>query len=152
MSIAELISGFERLEKPIGDLERNELLSTLQHIPLEVAETPASINNNVTIYFHSVQDVRLVQFILETEKYVAGKGGTHSEVDDDIIYAQACFNRDLMLYLKLLPEKEETIHACLRVALKSGTSTYWHKDKEFIQKFHDLYERLDMLLFHPKQK
>ena len=58
--------------------------------------------------------------------------------------------QDIDAFLERLPKGgNEYIIEAFKVVFNTGTSAYWHKDRELVKGLSEYYEKLDELLFRP---
>ncbi|MBI3037266.1 hypothetical protein HYY73_05990 [Candidatus Woesearchaeota archaeon] len=149
-----LLRELQQLERPITAEGKRRLMVEMhtRQAGLGISVGPDATHwmGRGGIYFHSLQDLILVQTNLD---YQEQKRPSSEPVPEEEFYdSQACFVRDLETYLKFLAADEDPqnrIREVFELILKVGTSSYWCKDRALVDGLIRSYEALDRIVIRP---
>jgi len=135
MPAETLLIKLKQLERPITETSRTSLLSDLRahQVPdMDGRRTAKWKRGN--IYFHSLQDLLLAHFEVHNNP-----GHDNKRLKE----SQACFVKDLDLYLAGFPQEEESMRRIFESVFSVGTSAYWHEDPNLVKELYSVYLALD---------
>ncbi|MBI2330134.1 hypothetical protein HYU94_01985 [Candidatus Daviesbacteria bacterium] len=136
MAIESLIVEIEQINQQLSPQAKANLLTTLRMCPTDIDDQRVIEWKPGNIYFHSLQDLRFA--ILP------------SVLPEEIRMSQACFVKDLDLYLKGFPKTEaEEIYRIFQTIFNAGTSFYWDEDRDHVKNLYEVYCKLDKEIIRP---
>jgi len=112
---------------PIPDDRRASLLADLSHIPTDIDGRRNIEWKRGNIWFHSIQDTTIAA--MKTNRNKPYNLGIH----------QACFVKDLDLYIPELPEEEAAMRELFQTIFEVGTSDYWDQNPELPARLNEAY-------------
>ena len=143
--IETLLQELEQLERPTKEKYRASLMEKItayQQSRLDSRYKASQWVGKGGIYFHALQDLRVIKDGLELEELTA----------EEALGSQACFHQNLQDYLRLLPKSEdpeEVIRDTLGLILKVGMSAEWIFDRDLVINLERIYGEIDEALIQP---
>ncbi|MBI2327088.1 hypothetical protein HYU92_02110 [Candidatus Curtissbacteria bacterium] len=90
-----------------------------------------------SIYFHALQDLRLVDFARRAHDGEEGK-----ELPELVQNAQACFVKDFDIYFAGFPKEETAMSSLFQEIFDTGTSFEWQNDLERVEGLEEAFSEL----------
>src|SRR3989344_3071861 len=128
MNKEALVAELRGLERPITDYDRQALLADLRSYPTDIDEGRSEYKGwkKGNVYFHALEDVRFA-------KTIYGNDTLHTRLGKYLKSSQACFVKDLDLYLATFPgDESQEMRETFELIFRVGTSAYWDKDRELV--------------------
>lgn len=131
------------LARPTTEGRKQKIITDLRGYPTGNdgrREAPWSRGNH---YFHSYQDI----FWAASDTIV----GVFPEREQarHIKASQACFVKDLDIYLAGFPPEDPDMRQLFQSILEVGSSTYWHRDRPFVKALEIVYKEITEQITKP---
>jgi len=145
MSKETLVGELTRLERSISDYDREALLVELRGYTTDTDEDRSTYRGwkRGNVYFHSLEDMMLARTVYNDDTL-------YRKLPNSIKSSQACFAKDLDLYLDVFPSTEsQEIRELFQLIFNVGTSAYWDQDRELVTELYRIYQTLDREVIRP---
>lgn len=136
-----LLPRVQQLIQPTSEANRLNLLSRLRSTKTDIDGRRSMRNaewRKGDIWFHSLQDTGFVDAFAES---TSGRHFTTS--------VQACFTKDLDLYLSGMPPSEQQMREVFEAIYQVGTSFYWAGNIPLFREFHRTYKEVATRIIEP---